>query len=240
MADPQWGHSVHVVPLLAWLSKAGPLGPQGRIPKDVADHLFDALRNWSAFRGRGFLKAKRARFHRYLPDLVDGVRRSIRLTNETTLADVDPCDIDKLSRSLRGAFKGFQRVKKGKKHSDVLPSKTAHLLFPSMIPAYDDYVVVKWVMKRKFPHNIPGGASYANWIKVCNWVLRQLEDYGLLREARRLVLRQLIERTWAIKILRPRLPGALLGVGASMLDSFVAEYVLIGLAGSYRGRFKIV
>lgn len=224
--EPEWFHGPYVVPLLAWLLRDDPPWPGSQIPEGCFNHLVWALRGWTAFRGGGRLDDKVEKLREHLPLLITGVRTAIEATGARRLADVPEHSLDPLADALDGMFARTAAVVKGNE-SFVLPSKTAHLLFPAMIPAYDREVVADRIMDSLLPPRMNGRALYATWLKLCWWIIAQLRESTLLDAACEKVRDSLLD-SWAVAVLdvgRPKRDAAC----AALLDSFVAEYALIGL-----------
>lgn len=224
--EPEWFHGPYVVPLLAWLLRDETPWPLSQIPEGAFNHLVWALRGWTAFRGGGQLDEKVRKLREHLPPFITGVRTAIDATGARRLADVPEASLDPFADALDRLFASTAAIVKGNE-SFVLPSKTAHLLFPSMIPAYDREVVAARIMDSLLPPRMYGRALYATWIKLCWWILAQLRQSSLLDLACEKVRDSLLD-SWTIAVLdvgSPKRDAAC----AALLDSFVAEYALIGL-----------
>jgi hypothetical protein len=139
------------------------------------------------------------------------------------LSDVLDDGIWPLAQALEARLSQFGREVKGQ-GSCVLPSRTAHLLLPGLVPAYDIGVVVKTTMA-----NVVGRTdSMTSYLCLCWWALRRFRDEGTLQQARDRVVDHLTS-DWALRaMLSPQViqDHWLLRT----MDSVVAEYVLIGMA----------
>jgi hypothetical protein len=125
--------------------------------------------------------------------------------------------------SRPGRLSRFGRDVKGQ-GSCVLPSKTAHLLLPGFVPAYDLGVIVNTTMANL----VEDTDSMTSYLCLCWWVLRRFREEGMLQQARNRVADHLMS-DWALRVLLPTdaiLNHWLLG----SLDSVVAEYTLIQMA----------
>lgn len=223
---PEWVHGPYVVPLLAWLSRRESSWPDPSLPDEVFEHLVWALRGWSAFRGGGSLEDKVRKLRAHLPRFVNDARTCVQATGAHRLSDVPQAALGQFADGLHMVLnQAASNIKQN--DSFVLPSKTAHLLFPAMVPAYDVEVVRNRVLNRTLPPRLKGRLGYEIWIKACWWVLTQLRQSGQLeRECQK--VRDSMLNSWSISILRAQDPRRD-DCCAALLDSFVAEYALIGL-----------
>ena len=226
LAEPQWVHAAYVLPLVAWQLRSGHGIAEHEIPDRAADHLIWSLRAWSAFRGSGSFEDKAARFRAQLPKLVRGVAAAIGKTHANRLADVGTPAVSQFAEDLERAFLAMARDVK-ENMSFVLPSKAAHLVFPSMIPAFDMEVVRDMVLEDLLPPRIAYRKSFATWLRLCCCVLQEFKSDGTLAEAGRMV-RDALLGDWAMEQLQPAHPPRTDAV-LPLLDSFVAEYTLIGI-----------
>jgi hypothetical protein len=231
LSEPAWAHAVHVVPLLAWLSKAwadgrGPWPPRN-LPGGALKHLQWCLRGWSAFRGAGGLEEKIAAFEHHLPRFIDDLTGVLTGAGKYRLAKFDEGDLEGLGDACDGLFPAFSARVKGNARV-VLPSKTAHLLFPSVIPAYDRAVVREEVLDSLMPGRMRGRLLYRTYLRASWWILGQLEAESSLGRAGRRTLESL-RGDWVIEVLEPSFPSE---TALPLLDTFVSEYTLIGLARS--------
>lgn len=230
LGDPKWVHAPQVVPLLLWLAqnRSELLNrPDQVLPAGVQTHLVQSLQTWTAFRKARTLNAK-AHFVRELPgftkELVSGF-----VAGKNRLANYTLEEVRRLETTCDKQFKDFGRKVKASKHySAVLPSKTAHLLFPSLIPAYDVEVIQHQVLRMIPARTMPDRASYSTYLCLSWWVLQKLRDEGALETCARSVLDEL-HKHWLIETLHP---GPLPDVLLELIDSFISEYTLIGMSRS--------
>jgi hypothetical protein len=227
LADPQWVHGVHVVPLLAWLVRGENFWPEEDVPEEVVKHLAWSLAAWSAFRGGGRLEAKLGNFRNSLPQFVVQVRAAVVATGVGRLSDVPSEAIQRLADALELVFSGMANAVK-QNESFVLPAKTAHLLFPSMVPAFDVEVVSQQVLDGMLPARLTDRRTFAMWLRLCSQVLAELKAERTLDEACRRVRDALMD-DWSIRVLDPRAPERTDRLLPG-LESFVAEYILIALS----------
>ncbi len=227
LETPTWSHAVDVVPLLVWLGRNAPPWPPAALPEEPFWHLVSALCNWSAFRGQGKLKEKISQLHSVLPRFVEELKLAIVEAGGSCLVDLKPQGVSRLAEVLPPLFRRVgSKVKRNE--SDVLPSKVAHLLFPSIVPAYDQAVIRNDVLRGLLPQSMYRRFTYATRLRTCWWILNQLRQSGLLRTARRQV-NSLLIGAWPIRMLREPKTTWVGPFPLTMLDTFIAEYLCIGL-----------
>lgn len=227
--DPKWDHAFQVVPMLAWLScRTNGWMDQytnGPMPRGVIEHLLRSLQSWSAFRGHGSLQSKQASFKKQLPELVNGLTAAIQNSGKTRLSDLDNSELEGLCHSGKQLLQDFGLKIKGN-HSLVLPSKAAHLLFPSMFPAYDREIIQLEVLDRMLPARMRGRLEYQTYLRLSHWILKQIQGEGRLEEVNRTILHSL-RNDWAIGVLAP---GFQTNEALPLIDSITSEYALIAMA----------
>jgi hypothetical protein len=119
--------------------------PDALRDEGLQNDLLRLLRHWSAFRP---LRSKRreaaqAALCERLPEFIADVQA---LPNARLhLSDMPDDSIWPLAQTLEARLSRFGREVKGQ-GSCVLPSKTAHLLLPGFVPAYDIGVIVNSTM----------------------------------------------------------------------------------------------
>jgi hypothetical protein len=137
---PEFDHAVDIVPLIAAAPcPAWPLWSDAALcDAGMQDHLLRSLSRWSAFRGAASFSKSWTAFRENLPRFILDFQRipEARLH----LSEIPENQIETLANSVETRLIRFGRAVKGN-DSAVLPSKTAHLLIPSLIPAYDNGVI---------------------------------------------------------------------------------------------------
>jgi len=229
--EPEWYHSVHVLPLLAAMEKTDSKGvwPPKQRDKGLFRHLVWTLDEWSAFRSRGNLKDKRMALRKALPSFCREMRQRLLSSGAKCLASLSEKQAIDLGERLDSYFwKVGPKIKAEAGPSYVLPSKLGHLLFPEMVPAFDRAEIHDKVLEM-LPARMRRRKHYATYFKLSWWILQQFKDRGQLDEARQEVAEHL-RQDWPIRVLRPRLP-TMTARSLTRLDSFVSEYTLIGLVG---------
>jgi hypothetical protein len=224
-AEP-WGHELHLLPLVAARGRgwsAEDLRPTSR----AIDHLYWALRQWSAFRKGKFKKITTMETH--LRSEVRSFIREIRGLAVGGLCRVPPDEIDDFARNVARRCRAFGRLVKGNR-SCVLPSKAAHLMLPDLVPAYDDAVIKNEVLTKLITGRRDSD-PFELYVRLCWGVLQDLGTLGLLERARRRVAKHLVER-WSIRALGAMRPTRR---QLASMDSTVAEYLLTGMAWSTKG-----
>jgi hypothetical protein len=225
LARPAWNHAVHMMPLLAALDgrRRLPFWTARNLEPEVIQHLTWSLREWSAFRGSDDFDATGTRLAKKLPGFLKKLQECAPAER---LARVGESKLDGFVERVCVAFDGFQAVKGVESY--VLPSKAAHLMLPTLIPAYDVAVVVGEVLAYLLPMYTRAGKSYATYMKLCWWVIQRLDGEGGLKKATALVRDHLLG-TWLVRQLSPKRPRASSAI-LNSLDSTVAEYTLIAMA----------
>lgn len=221
LADPYWDHAIQVLPFVAALGDRAelPFWPNGEISDAVFRHLCWSLSEWSAFRGAGTLDEKKARLHDQLPAFLRDVQTAAPAAR---LSAVPEARVAQLAEDWIAAFDAL-RVKESASH--VLPSKAAHLLLPTLVPAYDQQVIAGQVLPAVLPRR--AGRNFQTYVQLCWWVLDQLCREGSLDSAAALV-RDHLAADWLVRSLGATRPDPTSFVARS-LDSLVAEYTLIGM-----------
>lgn len=221
LRDP-WKHALHVVPLAASLDKRiqMPLR-RSNLSEGLRAHLWSSLRQWSALRGRDEFKSVWRRFERHLPAFVRDLQK---LHPATRLSRIPARDIEQYARDLETTLTSFSSHVK-RTSSVVIAAKTAHLLLPTLVPAYDQEVVAGTILPRVLPR---GRRDFHHYVLACWWVLAELKRTKRLPDALGRVAKHL-SADWAIRQLAP---GSNIAARGAMpyLDSVVAEYVLTGMA----------
>jgi hypothetical protein len=222
---PEWDHALDIVPMA--VAAPPPMWPHWQ-PDTLRDeglqtHLLRALRHWSAFRPLGSERrtTAEAALCERLPEFIADVQA---LPNaQLHLSEVPDDDIWPLAQALEARLSRFGREVKGQ-GSCVLPSKTAHLLLPGFVPAYDIGVIVNTTMVNL----IQDTNSMTGYLCLCWWVLRRFREEGTLQQARDRVADHLMS-DWALRALLPT--DAILNHWLlRSMDSVVAEYTLIQMA----------
>ena len=222
LADPWWGHALQVVPFLAALGERTGLPFWGdNFERELLHHLVWSLDQWSAFRNKGTHAEQRAALEAGLPQLIGSIQQA---APAACLADVPEERLQSFTSAVVDALRAFAGHEEA---SFVLPSKTAHLLLPTLVPAYDGAVVVDQVLSRLFPARTRDAKTYATWLSLCWWVLQLFRREGTLAAARGQVFKSLMD-DWRVRVLDAAKPTATSFV-ASCLDSYLAEYTLIGM-----------
>jgi hypothetical protein len=222
---PEWDHALEIVPIAVAAPPAGwpHWQPDALRDAGLQNHLLRALRHWSAFRP---LESERrataeAVLREQLPDFIADVQGLA--TAQLHLSAVQADGIRPLAQALEMRLSRFGREVKGQK-SCVLPSKTAHLLLPGFVPAYDIGVIKNTTMVNL----IEDKGSMANYLCLCWWVLQRFREEGTLQQARDRVAEHLLS-DWAIRMLLPT--DAILNHWLlRSMDSVVAEYTLVQMA----------
>jgi hypothetical protein len=218
--NPTFDQTIDLVPLLAAApARAWPLWTKDRLgDKGLQDHLIRSLRSWSAFRGPAGQRAEMEKeLRRRLPAFIADIQRHAQTWR--CLSDVPENEIRPFAKRVEKQMKGFGQAVKGVGKC-VLPSKAAHLLLPTLIPAYDETVVGGALRAL-----LRGSASMSRYLIIAWWALQRLRDQGNLQAARNRVAECMLSH-WFVRTLRPpALPKdhTLL----RSLDSVVAEYTVI-------------
>lgn len=222
---PEWDHALEIVPFAvaappsAWPHwQAATLGDAG-----LLNHMIRSLRHWSAFRplkSAGRATAEAALRER-LPALIADVQAL--QYSRLHLSEVPGNGIWPLAQALEARLSRFGQDVKGQ-GSCVLPSKTAHLLLPGFVPAYDIGVIRNFAMSNLVRQT----DSMTSYLCLCWWVLRRFVQEGTLQRARDRVADHLLS-DWALRAMQPT-DRVLNHWLLRSLDSVVAEYTLIGMA----------
>ncbi len=222
IGNPWWDHAIDIVPLVAAAPpQAWPLWTAEALQNTgLQNHLLRSLSRWSAFRGSSHSEAKAALVEHlpsYLADLQAMQGACLRLS------DVAEDAIERLACAVKARMQKFGEDVKGQ-GSCVLPSKTAHLLLPGYLPAYDKEVAVNTTL-----YNLIASTSSMNgYMMICWWVLQRFREEGTLQQARDCVARYMLS-DWLLTTVRAQTPTADHWLLRSM-DSLVAEYTLIQMA----------
>jgi hypothetical protein len=182
------------------------------------DHLVGSLRNWSAFRGvkRSF-EDIRKKLVTHLPKFIRDIQDLPG--SRLFLSDVSSDEIESFANAVEALMRKFGHDVKGHE-SCVLPSKTAHMLLPTLVPAYDNLVVGDAMRKI-----LPRSSGMIRYLKTAWWVLRRFREEGTLQDARDLLADSMLKH-WLVRTLRPQNPPAENPLAWS-LDSVLAEYTII-------------
>ena len=222
---PEWDHALDIVPMaVAVPPPAWPhWQPDALRDEGLQNHLLRSLRHWSAFRPLQSERreAAQAALCKHLPEFIADVQA---LPNARLhLTDVPDEGVWPLAQALEARLSRFGRDVKGQ-GSCVLPSKTAHLLLPGFVPAYDLGVIVNTTMVNL----VEDTDSMASYLCLCWWVLLRFREEGTLQQARNRVADHLMS-DGVLRVLLPT--DAILNHWLlRSLDSVVAEYTLIQMA----------
>jgi hypothetical protein len=228
--EPEWYHSVHVLPLLAAMEKTDSKGvwPPKQRDKGLFRHLVWTLDEWSAFRSRGKFEDKQKALRKRLPSFCEEMRQHFLSSGAKCLASLSETQATDLGKKLDKYFWKFgPKIKAEAGPSYVLPSKLGHLLFPEMVPAFDGAVIENKVLK-KLLTGMKDWDHYSTYFNLSWWTLQEYKKKSQLDKAREEVLEHLLREDWSIRALCPRLP-TMKARSLTRLDSFVSEYTLIGL-----------
>ncbi len=239
---PTFRHAIDAVPFILYgPSTARRWARVGGV--HVGDKSFVSLcwslKRWKAFLGAGYRShaQMKGRLAKVLPRALGQVLAATG-GEPTSIADAEE---EVWTTVVQAAHTISWQVKSSR--SPVLGSKVLHLLLPSLVPAYDNVVIRVKVL----PKLSARGRSFSNYLDACRLAMRELaaapRRHGLER-ARRVVwqhlraayLEQIQDATesegpWVVQ--PPAGPPQ-----SCLVDSYVAEYALIGLARepSHRSR----
>jgi hypothetical protein len=220
--NPWWDHAIDILPLVAAAPpQAWPLWTAEALQDEgLQKHLLRSLARWSAFRGSSHTEAKAALVEQ-LPGYLADLQAMPGACPQ--LADVAEEAIERLAYAVEARMQKFGEDVKGQ-GSCVLPSKTAHLLLPGYLPAYDKEVAVNTTLYNL----IASTSSMSGYLMICWWVLQQFRREGNLQQARDSVARYMLS-DWLLTTVRAQAPAVDHWLLRSM-DSLVAEYTLIQMA----------
>jgi hypothetical protein len=236
---PRWGNAMQVVPFLVWLSGLGsPLDSileiqERGIPHGNADHVIWSLASWSAFRkGDGDFSVQSAKAKETLPEFARQMASRFSRLDHHRLADLTEQEALILSQWCDPYLLEIGKSIKGKE-SHVLPSKLAHYIYPSLLPAYDLAEVESKVLRlllhvegRRLPK------SYGAYLRLSNWILRQFKEQGSLNQAGDMLFDHL-RKDGGIQMLSLDLNRDRI---RPYLDSIIAEYTLVQMANELKSK----
>ncbi len=220
LKDPVFDQALDIVPIVAATPSQGwPLWTHDTLyNKGLLGHLIRSLKSWSAFRGVSLDHLKMQKnLERHLPKFICDIQG--RPQAHLHLSDVPCGEIESLAEYVEKRLSRFGRAVK-EEESYVLPSKTAHLLLPTLIPAYD-----KAVIRQALLTLLRGASSMSSYMKIAWWVLQKFREEGTLQQARDHVAQSMLD-AWLFRTLQPQNPAPDHWLLRSM-DSVVAEYTII-------------
>ena len=176
--DEPWGHELDLLPLMA--ARRQRWRPADLDPSSpVIRHLGWSLRRWSAFRnGSVGVSVAQSRLATHVGRFVEDIGTIF----PGRLSEVPDDQLPSFARRLTERCLRFGKRVKGTA-SCVLPSKTAHLLLPELVPAYDNAEIKNEVLAKLIPGR-RRGEPFEIYVKLAWSVIQELRERVALNRFR--------------------------------------------------------